>query len=75
MPSTREWIPVLRPDSVNTMYAYSLNQIYIPLGIIQPPFYDEDQPTSLNFGQMGVLIGHEVNSFYLQMFKSIKGKH
>ena len=31
-----------------------------PAGILQSPFYDSNYPKSLNFGAMGVVMGHEL---------------
>ena len=32
-----------------------------PAGILQPPFFNEDQPMALNFGHIGTFMGHEVS--------------
>ncbi|KPM08141.1 endothelin-converting enzyme 2-like protein 2 [Sarcoptes scabiei] len=48
------------PPMVNAYYAPTKNQIAFPAGILQPPFYDVARPKALNFGAMGVVMGHEL---------------
>ncbi|XP_069753606.1 neprilysin-like isoform X2 [Narcine bancroftii] len=45
---------------VNAFYSSSRNQIVFPAGILQPPFFGKGQPTALNFGAIGMVIGHEI---------------
>ncbi|XP_071439614.1 endothelin-converting enzyme homolog isoform X2 [Hetaerina americana] len=51
---------VMTPSAVNAYYTPTENQIVFPAGILQPPFYDISHPRSLNFGGMGVVMGHEL---------------
>ncbi|XP_062901381.1 neprilysin-like [Mobula hypostoma] len=44
---------------VNAFYSSNKNQIVFPAGILQPPFFSRSQPTALNFGAIGMVIGHE----------------
>ncbi|KAK3105380.1 hypothetical protein FSP39_023788 [Pinctada imbricata] len=50
----------MTPPTVNAYYTPSKNQIVFPAGILQAPFYDTQYPKSLNFGAMGVVMGHEL---------------
>ncbi|XP_063380922.1 neprilysin-4-like [Cydia fagiglandana] len=48
------------PAVVNAYYSRNKNQIMFPAGILQPPFYHRHFPRSLNYGGIGVVIGHEL---------------
>ncbi|XP_018322563.1 neprilysin-4 isoform X2 [Agrilus planipennis] len=48
------------PAVVNAYYSRNKNQIMFPAGILQPPFYQKYFPRSLNYGGIGVVIGHEI---------------
>lgn len=59
LPTNRtEWI--MTPSTINAYYMPPSNQIVFPAGILQPPFYDVTFPKSVNFGSMGVFMGHEL---------------
>ncbi|XP_038871480.1 membrane metallo-endopeptidase-like 1 [Salvelinus namaycush] len=45
---------------VNAFYAPNRNQIVFPAGILQPPFFSKQQLQALNFGGIGMVIGHEI---------------
>nr|XP_056705326.1 neprilysin [Euleptes europaea] len=45
---------------VNAFYSANRNQIVFPAGILQPPFFSASQPNSLNYGGIGMVIGHEI---------------
>lgn len=44
---------------VNAYYNPLLNEIAFPAGIMQPPFFDANAEDALNYGRIGMVIGHE----------------
>lgn len=41
-------------------FQLSLCPAVFPAGILQPPFYSKEQLQALNFGGIGMVIGHEI---------------
>ena len=54
----KEW--GMTPPTVNAYYNPAQNDINFPAGILQPPFYDFKIDPAVNFGAIGVVIGHEM---------------
>jgi putative endopeptidase len=54
----KEWH--MTPPTVNAYYSPQMNDINFPAGILQAPFYDLKADTAVNFGGIGVVIGHEM---------------
>jgi len=54
----KEW--GMTPPTVNAYYDPSMNDINFPAGILQPPFYDNSMDDAVNFGGIGMVIGHEL---------------
>ena len=50
----------MTPPTVNAYYSPPQNNINFPAGILQPPFYDNNLDAAVNFGGIGVVIGHEM---------------
>ena len=48
------------PHMINAYYNPMLNEIVFPAGIMQPPFFDKDAEDAVNYGRMGMIIGHEI---------------
>jgi predicted metalloendopeptidase len=49
----------MTPPTVNAYYNPANNEIVFPAGILQPPFFDRQADDAVNFGGIGVVIGHE----------------
>jgi putative endopeptidase len=50
----------MTPPTVNAYYNSSLNEIVFPAGILQPPFFDPKADDAVNYGGIGMVIGHEL---------------
>ena len=50
----------MSPHIVNAYYGSSLNEIVFPAGILQPPYFDANADDAVNFGGIGMVIGHEI---------------
>lgn len=50
----------MTPPTVNAYYNPSFNEIVFPAGILQPPFFDPKMDDAVNFGGIGLVIGHEL---------------
>ena len=53
-----EW--QMTPPTVNAYYSPPRNEIVFPAGILQPPFFDKQADDAVNFGGIGMVIGHEL---------------
>jgi putative endopeptidase len=54
----KEW--GMTPPTVNAYYNALMNDINFPAGILQPPFFDFTIDPAVNFGGIGMVIGHEM---------------
>jgi putative endopeptidase len=54
----KEWS--MTPPTVNAYYDQGFNDINFPAGILQPPFFDVNADPGVNYGGIGVVIGHEM---------------
>ncbi len=53
----------MSPQIVNA-YAGEYNEIVFPAGILQPPFFDVKADDALNYGAIGMVIGHEITHHF-----------
>ena len=51
----------MTPPTSNAYYNANLNEIVFPAGILQPPAFDVTGTDAVNYGAIGVVIGHEVS--------------
>jgi len=54
----KEWY--MEAFTVNAYYYPSMNEIVLPAGIFQPPFFDPKLDDAINYGGIGGTIGHEL---------------
>jgi len=53
-----EWL--MTPQTVNAYYNQTTNEICFPAGILQVPFFYMNADDAVNYGAIGVVIGHEM---------------
>ncbi len=64
----------MTPPTVNAYYNPPMNDINFPAGILQPPFYDYSKDPAVNFGGIGVVIGHEMTHGFDDQGSKYDGK-
>lgn len=50
----------MSPQTINAYYNPTTNEICFPAGILQPPFFNPEADDAVNYGAIGVVIGHEM---------------
>jgi endothelin-converting enzyme/putative endopeptidase len=53
-----EWF--MTPPTVNAYYNPAMNEMVFPAGILQPPFFNKAAPETVNYGAIGMVVGHEL---------------
>ena len=51
----------MSPQTVNAYYSPSLNEVVFPAARLQYPLYDADAEPAVNYGSVGISIGHEIS--------------
>ena len=52
------------PQTVNAYYSPLTNRIVFPAAILQPPFFNAEADSAVNYGAIGAVIGHEIGHGY-----------
>ena len=55
----KEWS--MTPQTVNAVNLPLQNALNFPAAVLQPPFYDPQAPTAVNYGAIGSIMGHEIS--------------
>lgn len=50
----------MTPPTINAYYNPTINEIVFPAGILQFPFFDPNADDAVNYGGIGMVIGHEM---------------
>jgi putative endopeptidase len=53
-----EWF--MTPPTINAYYSPTFNEIVFPAGILQLPMFDPNADDAINYGAIGMIIGHEM---------------
>jgi endothelin-converting enzyme/putative endopeptidase len=51
---------MMTPPTVNAYYNPQMNEMVFPAGILQMPFYDHAASPPVNYGGIGLVVGHEL---------------
>ena len=51
----------MTPQTVNAYYSPEMNEVVFPAARLQAPLYDADAEPAVNYGAVGISIGHEIS--------------
>ena len=51
----------MTPQTVNAYYSPEMNEVVFPAARLQAPLYDADAEPAINYGAVGISIGHEIS--------------
>ena len=64
----------MTPPTINAYYNPSFNEIVFPAAILQPPFFDPNADDAVNYGAIGMVIGHEISHGFDDQGSKYDGK-
>ena len=64
----------MTPPTINAYYNPSFNEIVFPAAILQPPFFDPHADDAVNYGAIGMVIGHEISHGFDDQGSKYDGK-
>ena len=67
-----EWF--MTPQTVNAFCDFGMNSIVFPAAILQPPFFGVSNDDAINYGAMGMTIGHEITHGFDDQGSKFDGK-
>ena len=67
-----EW--QMPPALVNAYYNPSVNEMVFPAGILQPPYFSAEFPMAMNFGGIGMVMGHELTHGFDDQGRKFDGR-
>ncbi len=68
----KEW--QMTPPTVNAYYRAQLNEMVFPAGILQPPFWSPQAPDAVNYGGIGMVVGHELTHGFDDQGRKFDGR-
>ena len=66
-----EWF--MTPQTVNAYYNPPMNEVVFPAAILQPPFFNLDADDAVNYGAIGMVIGHELTHGFDDQGRKVDG--
>ncbi len=64
----------MTPPTINAYYNPAFNEIVFPAAILQPPFFDPKADDAVNYGGIGMVIGHEISHGFDDQGSKYDGK-
>lgn len=60
----RRWEWGMTPMTINAYANFGMQEIVFPAAILQPPFFDPNADSAVNYGGIGAVIGHEISHHF-----------